>query len=137
MKKLLLFLLTISLIIPFKTFALDTDLAPNAGSAILIEEETGEIIFEKNSHEKMHPASMTKIMSMLIIMEHIDSGKIKWEDEVVASANASGMGGSKILLETNEKMSVYDLFKGIAVASGNDVVVIKKQSQVIGEEITI
>lgn len=137
MKKLLLFLLTISLIIPFKTFALDTDLAPNAGSAILIEEETGEIIFEKNSHEKMHPASMTKIMSMLIIMEHIDSGKIKWEDEVVASANASGMGGSQILLETNEKMSVYDLFKGIAVASGNDVVVIKKQSQVIGEEITI
>lgn len=123
MKKLLLFLLTIGLIIPFKTFALDTDLAPNAGSAILIEEETGEIIFEKNSHEKMHPASMTKIMSMLIIMEHIDSGKIKWEDEVVASANASGMGGSQILLETNEKMSVYDLFKGIAVASGNDAVV--------------
>lgn len=111
------------LIIPISVKALDTDLTPNASSSILIEFETGETIYEKNSHEKLHPASMTKIMSMLIIMEHIDEGKIKWDDLVTASPNASGMGGSQILLETGEQMSVYDLFKGIAVASGNDAVV--------------
>ena len=66
---------------------------------------------------------MTKIMSMLIIMEHIDKGLIGWDDVVTASENASGMGGSQILLETGEKMKVSDLFKGIAVASGNDAVV--------------
>jgi len=115
----------------------EVGLASNAKSAILIEPVTGKIIFEKNSHEKLAPASMTKIMSMLLIMESLDKGVIKWDDKVTASDNASGMGGSQILLETGEQMTVRDLFKGIAVASGNDVVVIKKQSQVIGEEITI
>ena len=123
MKKILILLLCILAILPFNTKAENIDLAPNAGSAILIEFETGEIIFEKNSHEKLHPASMTKIMSMLIIMEHIDKNIISWDDVVTASENASGMGGSQILLETNEKMTVHDLFKGIAVASGNDAVV--------------
>ena len=98
-------------------------LAENAKSAILIESSTGEILFEKNSHEKLHPASMTKMMSMLLIIESIDKGSIKWEDEVIVSPNASSMGGSQILLETGEKMSVRDLFKGVAVASGNDAVV--------------
>lgn len=123
MKKIIVLLLCIFAILPFNIKAENVDLTPNAGSAILIEFETGEIIFEKNSHEKLHPASMTKIMSMLIIMEHIDKKIISWDDVVTASENASGMGGSQILLETNEKMTVYDLFKGIAVASGNDAVV--------------
>ena len=103
--------------------AVDISLAPSAKSAILLEASTGEIIFEKNSHEKLHPASMTKMMSMLLILESIDKGVINWDDMVTVSANASGMGGSQILLETNEQMSVHDLFKGIAVASGNDAVV--------------
>ena len=136
MKKVLSIIFCICLLLPFNIKADDIDLAPNAGSAILIEFETGDVIYEKNSHEKLHPASMTKIMSMLIIIEHIDKGLISWDDVVTASANASAMGGSQILLETNEKMTVRDLFKGIAVASGNDVTVSIKQSQVI-EEITI
>ena len=137
MKKILCIILCFCMFLPFSIKADEVDLAPNAGSAVLMEFETGEIIFEKNSHEKLHPASMTKIMSMLIIMEHIDKGLIGWDDVVTASENASGMGGSQILLETGEKMKVSDLFKGIAVASENDVVVAKKQSLVRGEKIII
>ncbi len=98
-------------------------LAQNAKSAILIEASTGEIIFDKNSHEKLHPASMTKMMSMLLIVEAIEDGVLKWDEMVTVSENASSMGGSQILLETGEKMSVTDLFKGVAIASGNDAVV--------------
>lgn len=121
MKK--IFLVFICLFFITNVKAEEIKLADNAKSAILIEASTGEILFEKNSHEKLHPASMTKMMSMLLIMESIEKGSIKWEDEVVVSPNASSMGGSQILLETGEKMSVSDLFKGIAVASGNDAVV--------------
>ena len=101
----------------------EINLAQNAKAAILIDASTGQILFEKNSHEKLAPASMTKIMSMLIIVEAIDDGRLSWDDEVTASENASNMGGSQILLETGEKMKVEDMFKGIAVASGNDAVV--------------
>lgn len=101
----------------------ELDLAESAVSAIIIEPTTGEIIFEKNSHEKLHPASMTKMMSMLLIIENIEKGVISWDEMIIISPNASGMGGSQILLETGEQMSVRDLFKGIAVASGNDAVV--------------
>ena len=98
-------------------------LAENAKSAILIEASTGKILFEKNADEKLHPASMTKMMSMLLIVEAIEDGVISWDQEVTVSENASSMGGSQILLETGEKMSVRDLFKGVAIASGNDAVV--------------
>lgn len=98
-------------------------LGKNAKSAILIEASTGEILYQNNQDERLEPASMTKMMSMLLILESIDKGIIKWDDIVTVSENASSMGGSQILLETNEKMSVSDLFKGIAVASGNDAVV--------------
>lgn len=101
----------------------ETTLASNAKSAILIEAETGKILFEKNAHEKLAPASMTKIMSMLIIVESIEKGVIDWDEMITVSENASSMGGSQILLETGEQMSVSDLFKGVAVASGNDAVV--------------
>ena len=113
------------------------NLAENAKSAIIIEPTTGKILFEKNSHEKLHPASMTKMMSMLLILEAIEDDIIKWDDMVTVSEEASSMGGSQILLETGEKMSVSDVFKGVAVASGNDAVVTKKQSQVIEGEIII
>ena len=98
-------------------------LAPNAKSAILIEASTGEILYEHNSHEKLDPASMTKMMSLLLVMENIEKGVIKWDQIVTVSSNASSMGGSQILLETNEKMSVEDLVKGVAIASGNDAIV--------------
>jgi len=119
MKKVLFFITL--LCIPFIVSA--NELTKNAKSAILIEASTGKILYEKNSHEKLAPASMTKIMSMLLIMENIDSGIIKWDDKVVTSKNASDMGGSQILLEEGEVMTVKELFKGIAIASGNDAVV--------------
>lgn len=120
-----------------KVLGEEISLASNAKSAILLEASTGEIIFEKNSHEKLHPASMTKMMSMLLILENIDKGVIKWDDIVTVSSNASSMGGSQILLETNEQMSVYDLFKGISVASGNDAVVAMAEKIAGTEEIFV
>ena len=101
----------------------ETVLAPNAKSAIIMEYSTGKILYENNSHEKMAPASMTKMMSLLLIMEAIENGTIKWDDMITVSSNASSMGGSQILLETGEEMSVEDLVKGVSIASGNDAVV--------------
>lgn len=99
------------------------ELAENAESAILLEVSTGKVIYEKNADKKLAPASMTKVMSMLLIMEAIDTGKLSFTDEVVISDNASSMGGSQIFLQTGEKYKVQELLKGIAVASGNDAVV--------------
>lgn len=96
------------------------DLAPNAQSAVLIDADTGTIILEKNRDAKLPPASITKIMTMLLIMESIDSGKIKMNDMVTASEYASSMGGSQIFLEPGEEMTVRDMLKGIAMASAND-----------------
>lgn len=126
MKKIICILMTCLLMIPFSFIEVNAEelkLAESAKSAIMIEVSTGEILFEKNAHEKLPPASMTKMMSMLLIVESVEKGLISWGEMVTVSENASGMGGSQILLETNEKMSVDDLFKGIAVASGNDAVV--------------
>lgn len=123
MKKILVLLLISFLFIPNVKALEPTGLAQSSKSAIMLEPTTGQIIYEKNAHEKLPPASMTKIMSMLLIMESIDKGIIKWDEMVTVSANASRMGGSQILLETGEKMSVENLFKGIAIASGNDAVV--------------
>lgn len=121
MKKICLFF--ILLFIPFSVFAEDLNLAENAKSAILIEASTGEIIYSKNINEKLAPASMTKMMSLIIIMENIENGNLKWNDIVVVSKNAASMGGSQIFLQVNETMSVEDLVKGICVASGNDATV--------------
>lgn len=118
-KGLLIFIMLIIFITPCYSL----EFATNAKSAILIEASTGEILYEKNSHEKLPPASMTKMMSMLIILENIENGNLKWEDIVTVSSRASSMGGSQILLEEGEEMTVEDLFKGVAVASGNDAVV--------------
>lgn len=136
MKKILfVFLILVSLfIIPVKA---EEQMTSNAKSAILIEASTGTILFEKSSNEKFAPASMTKMMSLLIIMENIDNGNLKMDEIVKASKHAASMGGSQIYLEENEEMKVEDMLKGITIGSANDVVVIKKQSQVIGKEIII
>jgi len=96
------------------------DLAANAKSAILMDANTGTIIYEKNSHDKLPPASITKIMTMLLTMEAIDSGKLKLTDMVRTSEYAASMGGSQIFLEPGEEMTVDEMLKGIAMASGND-----------------
>ena len=119
MKK-LLFLL-ILLCIPYGVFA--EELIPNAVSGILIEPISGKIIYEKDKDKQVSVASMTKMVSQIIILEEIEKGKIKWDDVVTVSSNASSMGGSQIYLEDGEKMSVRDLMKGISVASGNDATV--------------
>lgn len=122
MKKILVFLISMFLFLP-SAKCLENTLAPNAKSAILIESSTGEILYEHNAHEKLAPASMTKMMSLLIIMESIEAGVINYDDLITVSENASSMGGSQILLETGEQMTVDDLLKGITVSSGNDAVV--------------
>ncbi|GBF11557.1 D-alanyl-D-alanine carboxypeptidase family protein [Tepidibacillus infernus] len=98
----------------------EVNLTPNARSAILIDQDTGTILYEKNSHDRLPPASITKIMTMLLIMEALDQGKIALDDKVRVSENAASMGGSQIFLEVGEEMTVKDLLKGIAIASGND-----------------
>ncbi|MRX74294.1 D-alanyl-D-alanine carboxypeptidase [Bacillus lacus] len=95
-------------------------LADKAKSAILIERDTGKILYEKNSDEKLPPASMTKIMTMVLIMEAIDKGQLKMTDKIRTSEHAASMGGSQIFLEAGEEMTVEEMLKGIAIASGND-----------------
>ncbi|WP_340639492.1 D-alanyl-D-alanine carboxypeptidase family protein [Bacillus atrophaeus] len=97
-----------------------SELAHEAKSAVLIERDTGKVLYNKNSHERLAPASMTKIMTMLLIMEALDKGKIKMSDKVRTSEYAASMGGSQIFLEPGEEMTVKEMLKGIAIASGND-----------------
>jgi D-alanyl-D-alanine carboxypeptidase (penicillin-binding protein 5/6) len=96
------------------------DLAPEAKSAILIDAATGTVLFEKDADKQLPPASITKMMTMLLVVEAIERKTMKWSDQVSISEHAASMGGSQIFLEPGEQMSVSDLFKGIALASGND-----------------
>ena len=122
MKKICLFLFLMFFSVG-NVYADEVNLAENATSAIIIEASTGEVIWQKNVNEKRPPASMTKMMSMLLIMESLEKGNISLTDEVTASLNASSMGGSQIFLEAGEVMTVEDLLKGIAIGSGNDATV--------------
>lgn len=96
------------------------DLAASAKSAILMDADSGTVIFEKNSNVQLPPASITKIMTMLLVMEAIDEGRLKLTDKVQTSEYAASMGGSQIFLEPGEQMTVDDMLKGVALASGND-----------------
>ena len=99
------------------------DLAPNSKSAILMDFDTGKILYSKNDNEVLPPASITKIMSMLLIMERLDNKTLSLTDEVTISENAASMGGSQVFLQAGETYKVEELLKGIAIASGNDAVV--------------
>jgi D-alanyl-D-alanine carboxypeptidase (penicillin-binding protein 5/6) len=117
----LLFMVTsISLPSAFAEEKTTTDLVDNVSSAILIERDTGTILYDKNSKEELPPASMTKIMTMLLIMEAIDQGKLTWNEKVRTSEYAASMGGSQIFLEPGEEMTTREMLKGIAIGSGND-----------------
>ncbi len=98
----------------------NADIVNNVKSAILIERDTGKVLYEKNSNEELPPASMTKIMTMLLIMEAIDRGKLTWNEKVRASEYAASMGGSQIFLEAGEEMTTKEMLRGIAIGSGND-----------------
>ena len=120
-KVLLIFIILFSFI--SSVCAEDLGIVEGAKSSILIESTTGEIIHESNSNEKLAPASMTKIMSLILIMEEIEKGALDLNEEITTSENASKMGGSQIYLEAGEKMSVDDLLKAICVGSANDAIV--------------
>ena len=91
-----------------------------AKSAVLMDVETGRLLYEQNAHQPLPPASVTKVMTMLLIMEAIDSGRIGWDDQVVTSEAAAAKGGSQVFLKVGEHMSVADMVKSIAVSSAND-----------------
>ena len=121
MKRVGIILLAVCMVIgclPLAVSAAPAEVA--AKSAILMDAATGTILYEQNAHEKLAPASVTKVMTMLLIMEAIDQGRIGWEDMVTASEAAAAKGGSQIYLKVGETMSVTDMVKSIAVSSAND-----------------
>lgn len=128
MKKFLCFCIFLSFIFSIPpAYAIDTlkndDIAISAPSAVLMEKFTGELLYEKNAHDRLSPASITKIMTLLLIMEDIEAGKLSTEDTVTASRRAASFGGSCVYLEEGERMSVHEMIKCIAVVSANDCAV--------------
>lgn len=115
MKKIILFILLL-----FPIFVKAEDLTPNAESGILVEYSTGKILYSKKIDEKLAPASMTKIMTLLLIMEAVEEGKINLDNNIPISTNASSMGGSQVFLDPNTEMKAEELIKSIAIASAND-----------------
>lgn len=100
-----------------------TSLSLNVGSAVLIEQNSGQVLYNQNMHEKLRPASVTKVMTILLIMEAIDSGKLSYTDKIPCSEKAAGMGGSRIWLDVREELTVDEMLKAICVVSANDCTV--------------
>ena len=121
MKRLVVVVATLALLIGFLPVgARAVDLNVAGKSALLMDVATGTVIYEQNAHEALAPASVTKVMTMLLIMEAIDSGKIGWDDLVTTSEAAAAKGGSQVYLKVGETMKVSDMVKSIAVSSAND-----------------
>lgn len=115
MKTWIIFLLSLSLTLCCTPTAVAAEIEIAAPSAILMDGATGTVLFEKNAHEKLPPASVTKVMTLLLVMEALDSGRIRWEDTVTASDAAAAKGGSQIYLEAGEQMSMEDMLKSVVV----------------------
>ena len=115
MKRVIIIFLLLALL-PLRSLALE----PEGKGVILMEASTGTVLFEKDADLPLAPASVTKVMTMLLIMEAVDSGAIHWEDAVTASASAAAKGGSQVYLKEGETMTVRDMLKSIAVSSAND-----------------
>lgn len=118
--------MTLLLFSPLPAAAAQEDnmpLALSSASALLMEKETGTILLQQNAHQKLEPASVTKIMTLLLVMEAVDSGRLSLDESVPVSAHAAGMGGSQVYLKEGERLSVSDLIKCVAVVSGNDCAV--------------
>ena len=124
------FFLVFSSLFLIPVFAEDSEeveLIPGAISGVLMEASSGKIVFSKEPDREVPVASMTKMVAQILILDAIREKKISWDDVVSVSKNASDMGGSQIYLSVGEKISIRDLFKGISMASANDVVVSKRQ----------
>lgn len=119
----IILILIINLVVPMRTLAEDDPLNVNAKSAVLMDYNTKEILYEKNPQEKVYPASLTKIMTLILGMEALESGKISLNDEVRISAHAASRGGSQLWLEEGETQTVENLFKAITIRSANDAAV--------------
>lgn len=117
MKKFMVTLLCALMLIP-PVQAAELDIA--APSAILMDAATGTVLYEKNAHEALPPASVTKVMTLLLVMEALDSGQISWDDTVIASDAAAAKGGSQVFLEAGEQMSMDEMLKSVVVSSAND-----------------
>lgn len=118
--------MTLLLFSPLPAAAAQEDnmpLALSSASALLMEKETGTILLQQNAHQKLEPASVTKVMTLLLVMEAVDSGRLSLDESVPVSAHAAGMGGSQVYLKEGERLSVSDLIKCVAVVSGNDCAV--------------
>lgn len=122
MKKLAAALLAASLLV-LPAAAVSGAPQVEAGAAVLMEKETGAILYEDHAHDKLEPASVTKVMTLLLVMEAVDSGRLSLDDMVTVSAHAASMGGSQVYLKENEQMSVNDMLKAVTVVSGNDAAV--------------
>ena len=120
MKRMGIILAVCLLLSIFPVTAGAVDMQIKGKSALLMDIATGTVLYEQNAHERLAPASVTKVMTMLLIMEAVDSGKIGWNDTVIASEAAAAKGGSQIYLKVGESMSVTDMVKSIAVSSAND-----------------
>ena len=120
MKKTFSGLLAVTLALLLAAPAEAESLAVEAGAYLLMEKTTGQVLYAVNEHERLEPASVTKVMTVLLVMEAIDSGTLQYEDMVTASAYACSMGGSQIWLKENEQMSVEEMLKAVCVASAND-----------------
>ena len=118
MRKVTALLLILFCTLPCRVLAAQPEVAGK--SALLMEVSTGRVLFEHNSHEPLAPASVTKVMTMLLIMEALESGKISWDDSVTTSETAAAKGGSQVYLKVGETMTVTDMLKSIAVSSAND-----------------
>ena len=123
MKKLVSMVLSVCLVFVFGTTAFADGISISARSAILTERSTGRVLFEYEADKPVPPASITKIMTLLLVMEAIESGKLSFETEVTASEHACSMGGSQIWLEPGEVFTVHELLKAAAIASANDACV--------------
>ena len=119
MKKLRSFLLALLVLVSLAAPAAAEELAVDAQACLLMEKTTGEVLYAVNEHEQLEPASVTKIMTLLLVMEAIDSGSLHYDDMVTASAYACSMGGSQIWLKENEQMTVGEMLKAVCVASAN------------------
>lgn len=118
--------MTLLLFSPLPAAAAQEDnmpLALSSASALLMEKETGTVLLQQNAHQKLEPASVTKVMTLLLVMEAVDSGRLSLDESVPVSAHAAGMGGSQVYLKEGERLSVSDLIKCVAVVSGNDCAV--------------
>ena len=114
-------LLALLVCLPLPAYAVE--LPVQAKATLLMEKETGQVLFTQNEHEKLEPASVTKIMTLLLTMDAIDSGALAYDDVVTVSANAAGMGGSQVFLAEGEQITVEELLKCVCVSSGNDAAV--------------